>query len=141
MSYIKANKGLMPQDCNSNLHLIKDLRAPCPQPAANKRLPQGEGGGGGPVSRTASVPPVNIRQCLHTKADGVRCGSPALPGKPLCYFHGRPGKAPRVNAPTPLPDMRNPLQMLRWAIHNLSTGRIDTKAAGQIIYAVQQLMG
>jgi hypothetical protein len=141
MSYIKANKGLMPQDFSSNLHLIKDLPAPSAQPAADKRSRKGEGGGGTPVSRTDSAQPVNIRQCLHTKADGVRCGSPALRGKPLCYFHARPGKAPRANAPTPLPDMRNPLQMLRWAIHNLSTGRIDTKAAGQIIYAVQQLMG
>lgn len=30
--------------------------------------------------------------------------------------------------------------MLRWTMHNLLSGRLDTKAAGQIIYACQQLM-
>lgn len=27
--------------------------------------------------------------CRHIKANGVRCGSPALRGKPRCYFHDR----------------------------------------------------
>jgi hypothetical protein len=27
--------------------------------------------------------------CRHRKADGILCGSPALRGKPLCYFHQR----------------------------------------------------
>jgi hypothetical protein len=31
----------------------------------------------------------NIPQCQHIKLNGVRCGSPALRGKDLCYFHNR----------------------------------------------------
>ena len=27
--------------------------------------------------------------CGHRKSDGILCGSPALRGKPLCYFHQR----------------------------------------------------
>jgi hypothetical protein len=30
------------------------------------------------------------------------------------------------------------MKMLRWATLNLAAGRISTKAAGQLIYAVQQ---
>jgi hypothetical protein len=30
--------------------------------------------------------------------------------------------------------------MLAWAMLQLAQGRIDTKAAGQILYAVQQVM-
>ncbi len=36
----------------------------------------------------------NIPQCQYIKTDGVRCGSPALRGKPHCYFHYE------VNRPT-----------------------------------------
>ena len=30
--------------------------------------------------------------CSHRKADALPCGSPALPGKKLCYFHHRDHK-------------------------------------------------
>ncbi len=30
-----------------------------------------------------------IPQCQHIKHDGIRCGSPSLRGKNLCYFHQR----------------------------------------------------
>lgn len=84
---------------------------------------------------------VEIPTCQATKANGFRCGSPALRGKPLCYFHSRPKPRPRLPEPPPvLPNLRSPEQMLRWTVYNLSTRRIDNKTAGQIIYAVQQLM-
>jgi hypothetical protein len=34
---------------------------------------------------TSSHP--NIRQCTHIKANGLRCGSPALKGQYFCFFH------------------------------------------------------
>jgi hypothetical protein len=34
---------------------------------------------------TSSHP--NIRQCTHIKANGIRCGSPALKGQYFCFFH------------------------------------------------------
>jgi hypothetical protein len=33
-----------------------------------------------------------LRTCDHLKEDGVLCGSPALRGKKLCYFHQRDHK-------------------------------------------------
>ena len=32
---------------------------------------------------------MSVPTCCHRKADGVRCGSPALRGQKLCYFHQR----------------------------------------------------
>jgi hypothetical protein len=122
------------QDFARNRSLPKDLVASSAQVPETKRPDTGEGRGGGVTQSTVIIP-----QCHHVKPDGIRCGSPALRGRPLCYFHARPRKVPRPQ-PQVLPDLRNPMAMLRWTIANLATGRIDTKAAGQIIYAVQQLV-
>ena len=40
-----------------------------------------------------------------------------------------------------LPNLANPASVLQWTMNSLVRGRISTKAAGQIIYAVQQLIG
>jgi hypothetical protein len=31
--------------------------------------------------------PIEIRRCRHIKTNGTQCGSPALKGKELCYYH------------------------------------------------------
>jgi hypothetical protein len=38
-----------------------------------------------------------ILECRHIKLSGGKCGSPALKGKPYCYFHSRMKE--RVNQP------------------------------------------
>ena len=35
---------------------------------------------------------MSFRTCDHLKADGIPCGSPALRGKKLCYYHHRDQK-------------------------------------------------
>ncbi len=35
---------------------------------------------------------MSLRLCGHRKPDGLPCGSPALRGKRLCYFHLDPEK-------------------------------------------------
>src|SRR5271165_2427627 len=35
---------------------------------------------------------MSFRTCNHLKEDGVPCGSPALRGKKLCYYHQRDHK-------------------------------------------------
>jgi hypothetical protein len=42
-----------------------------------------------------------IRVCEHIKDNGIRCGSPALRGHALCYFHHRQltGRAIRKHHP------------------------------------------
>ena len=85
-------------------------------------------------------PEVVIRTCEGFKRDGTPCNSPALRNKPFCYYHVRPRETRNSKPETVLPDFRNPQQMLAWAMTQLASGHIDTKAAGQIIYAVQKIM-
>jgi hypothetical protein len=35
---------------------------------------------------------MSLRTCDHLKEDGILCGSPALHGEKLCYFHQRDHK-------------------------------------------------
>jgi len=100
----------------------------------------------GPLPSQTRLRPVLIRTCAGHKSNGTRCGSPALRGKNFCYYHDpvhgekRRLAARRSQLDTPLPDFRNPRKMLSWAMANLAAGRISSKAAGQLIYAAQQLM-
>ncbi|HSE49228.1 MAG TPA: hypothetical protein VLA96_08490 [Terriglobales bacterium] len=60
----------------------------------------------------------------------------------FCYFHD-PRRQRRlveraIAAGEPLPDFRDPMKMLHWTTLSLAAGRISSKAAGQLIYAVQQ---
>ena len=82
---------------------------------------------------------VVVPNCNFIKPEGVRCGSPALRGKRLCYFHARRRPQPRPVAPE-LPDSADPLAVLNWTMYGLMKGTLDTRAAGQIIYSVQQML-
>ncbi len=88
--------------------------------------------------------------CNHLKEDGVLCGSPALRGKKLCFYHHRDhqrlkyaerilrGNDPlRPSAPLPrtLPDMQITLSEVFAA---LVDNRIHTRRAGKLLYALQQ---
>lgn len=82
---------------------------------------------------------VVIPQCQKVKKDGVRCGSPALRGKVLCYFHSRaPKRKPKLLLPQ-VPNPNNALAVLNWVLRGLMTNQLDTKAASQIIYGIQQM--
>jgi len=55
----------------------------------------------------------------------------------FCYFHD-PKRQRRIVERAiadgePLPDFRDPMKMLNWAMVNLAAGRISSKAAGQLI--------
>lgn len=82
---------------------------------------------------------VVIPQCNFYKPDGARCGSPALRGRRLCYFHARPKPRPRVVVPQ-VPDPSDAPAVLNWTLYGLMTGTLDVKAAGKILYSVQQLL-
>ena len=84
------------------------------------------------------MPVVVIPQCHFIKPDGVRCGSPALRGKRLCYFHARRRPRPRPLVPE-VPDPTDALAVLAWTAYGLMKGTLDHKAAGQLIYSVQQM--
>ncbi|MBZ5647319.1 MAG: hypothetical protein LAN37_08870 [Acidobacteriia bacterium] len=78
----------------------------------------------------------NIPQCEHIKLNGVRCGSPSLKGKNLCYFHFRAHD--RHAKYIPFLEDGNALQFaLMQIIRGVMDDRIDLKKANTLLYALQ----
>jgi hypothetical protein len=88
--------------------------------------------------------------CSHRKADGVLCGSPALRGQTLCYFHHRGhqrreqlarvrrrAETLRLHLP-PLDTLWGVQVALAEVIDALAAHRIDPERAGAILFALQQ---
>lgn len=88
--------------------------------------------------------------CSHRKADGILCGSPALHGKKLCYFHQRDHRRqaniaqllrrtdplnPHSSLPKTLPGIQVALYEVMTAV---ADGRINPKRAGVILFSLQQ---
>lgn len=75
-------------------------------------------------------------QCEHVKVNGVRCGSPALRTRRLCYFHFM-SRVPRIEL-VPILEDGNALQAgVQWIIQAMLTQRIDTKRAALALYGLQ----
>lgn len=75
-------------------------------------------------------------RCEHIKSNGVRCGSPALRRRRLCYFHYNL-IFPRVTV-FPLLEDGNSIQLeLGEIIRALMDERIDNKRAALMLYALQ----
>lgn len=88
--------------------------------------------------------------CGYLKSNGVPCGSPALRGKKLCFFHHRDAQRRRYvdrllrlndplrpGAPLPrtLPDLQVRLSVL---LNALAGDRIAFRPAGKLLLALQQ---
>ncbi|HEV8525904.1 MAG TPA: hypothetical protein VGQ71_15525, partial [Terriglobales bacterium] len=78
----------------------------------------------------------NIPQCNHIKLNGVRCGSPALRGKDLFYFHNRVRE--RHQSYIPFLEDGNSVQFsLVKIMRAIMDDEIDPKKAGLLLYALQ----
>ena len=81
--------------------------------------------------------PTNIPRCHHIRVDGVQCGSPALKGKRLCYFHSR-ARVTRSSTNLPILEDSNSVQhALMQVITALIRGTVDREIAGLLLYALQ----
>ncbi len=93
---------------------------------------------------------MSLRICNFPKADGLPCGSPALHGKRLCYFHHRDQQrrqyvaavlrradvlGPRLPRMKSLDDIQVALSEVMNAI---AAQRISTQRAGRILFDLQQ---
>ena len=93
---------------------------------------------------------MSVPTCSHLKPDGIPCGSPALRGKKLCYFHQRDHKrqqyaagvirradvlGPRLPRMKSLADVQAALGEVLTA---LAAGRVPHQRAGRILYDLQQ---
>jgi len=77
-----------------------------------------------------------VPQCQHVRMDGTRCGSPAMRGTPLCYFHTRPAKIEDLKVHD-IADPREQLKVLNEVANALLAGKIDHKRATTLIWTVQ----
>ena len=90
-------------------------------------------------------PSKKIPQCEHIKANGLRCGSPALRQRRYCYFHFcahdlRRRRRQQPNAPFVLPLLEdaNSIQMaIQQVAEAVLEERIDNKRAGLVLFALQ----
>ncbi len=76
-------------------------------------------------------------RCAHLKANGDRCGSPAVSGKDLCYFHD---KALADERPVRLPVLEdaNAIQVaLMIIMDGLYRYHIPHKTAALLLYGLQ----
>ncbi len=87
-----------------------------------------------------------IQLCTRIFPDGHTCGSPALRGELLCYFHHPsrhptssryPRRAPRgftLAAPRTRQEFQSALSEV---IQRLAANKLDTKRGGLLIYTLQ----
>lgn len=91
--------------------------------------------------------------CRHIRADETRCGSPALSGKPYCYFHNRlhlrhrrlrRSKATRerlilgpVFELVALGDRESIQLALSMVLNALASNTLDTERAATLLYCLQ----
>lgn len=97
--------------------------------------------------------PIDIRRCRHVRTNGTQCGSPALKGKELCFYHQQ--NQPRevelyidgerysdgsIMIP-PFEDAHSIQMVLRHIVQLMLQRRIDRKDAGLALYALQIASG
>jgi hypothetical protein len=89
----------------------------------------------------------DVPRCQHVKVNGVQCGSPALRRRRFCYFHEnyRQTQARLLEDQSkgrisnfPLLEDANSVQVaVMHVMHLLGSGKMDTKVAGLMLYALQ----
>ncbi|MCU1312158.1 MAG: hypothetical protein JWO20_3283 [Candidatus Angelobacter sp.] len=78
-----------------------------------------------------------VPQCQHVRTNGVRCGSPALKTKPMCFYHNRMALPLQVST-IPYFEDGDAIQHAIWKVVQGLLGRhIEPKDAGRILYALQ----
>jgi hypothetical protein len=90
------------------------------------------------------------RICNFPKSDGAPCGSPALLGKRLCYYHHRDNqRGERINAALrradvlgpklpPMRSLRDVLAGLSEVFQSVAEHSISNRDAGRILFDLQQ---
>jgi hypothetical protein len=84
-------------------------------------------------AETATADPKRRYLCRHIFTDGYRCGSPALRGQDLCYYHGRSRREAPISGrsgtfPMPRIDDRAAVQLALYEVlSRLSSGDIEYK--------------
>jgi hypothetical protein len=80
-----------------------------------------------------------VERCQHIKADGLRCGSPAMHHGAFCYFHTDVRLRRRhKRIPLPIVEDANSVQLaLNQIAARIMDESIDLKRSGQLLYFLQ----
>jgi len=97
--------------------------------------------------------PIEARRCRHVKTNGTQCGSPALKGKELCFYHEQNRPQPvelyidgerysdtQIVLPV-FEDAHSIQTVIRQVVQLMLSRRIDRKDAGVLLYALQIASG
>jgi hypothetical protein len=76
-------------------------------------------------------------RCMHLKANGARCGSPALRDNPFCYFHDRCYNPPYEDEFPVLEDAASIQVALMQVLSGLRRGKLDPRCANSLFYGLQ----
>ena len=77
-------------------------------------------------------------RCAHIHLSGRHCGSPALAGRRLCYFHDRARRPARPSYDLPLLEDATAVQFaLTQVVRALQDKALDTKTCALLLYALQ----
>lgn len=96
------------------------------------------------MSTPAPKIPKAAPQCEHFKTNGVRCGSPALRNRSLCFFHQRSfdlrqlrRERPSAGLHLPLLEDANAIQIaLEDVVRAVAEDRLEPRRAGLILYGL-----
>lgn len=80
---------------------------------------------------------MSFRTCIHVKADGLQCQSPALRNSTHCYFHHRHRRLKRDTILSSLGTPKARIQALNKVINATLAGRVDPEVARTLIYGIQ----
>ena len=95
------------------------------------------------VAKDKTAGAVMYTECRFIKSNGLKCQSPAMRGSQFCYYHGRTRiyvPRPRSSEPLQLPPLQNNTSIhaaLGQVLQALASGNLDTKRAGNLLYALQ----
>ena len=77
-------------------------------------------------------------RCQHIKTNGLRCQSPAMKQRRLCYYHEQHRLTHPGNLQLPLLEDANAIQMaIQQVVQAIALGTLDNKRAGLILYGLQ----
>ncbi len=76
-------------------------------------------------------------RCMHVRANGVRCGSPAMRGDAFCYFHDRLYNRPSEAEFPFLEDAASIQMAIMQVLDGLRRGKLDRGVANSLLFGLQ----
>lgn len=76
-------------------------------------------------------------RCIHVRANGVRCGCPAMREMPWCFFHERIHTRPYEEGFPPLEDAASIQLALMQVLDGLRRGKLEPRVANSLLFGLQ----